>query len=61
MRKLPSAARQVEIRKCFAEHPGISISELARELDVSEMTIRRDLAALEDKAQKRSRPAHLTP
>ena len=50
VRNLPSAARQTRIRERFAEQPGVSISELARELDVSEMTIRRDLAALEDKS-----------
>lgn len=50
MKNLPSAARQAKIRERFAEQPGVSISELAREFDVSEMTIRRDLAALEGKA-----------
>lgn len=50
VRNLPSAARQARIRERFAEQPGVSISELAREFDVSEMTIRRDLAALEGKA-----------
>lgn len=50
VRNLPSAARQARIRERFAEQSGVSISELAREFDVSEMTIRRDLAALEDKA-----------
>ena len=50
VRNLPSAGRQSKIRERFAEHPGVSISELAREFDVSEMTIRRDFAALEGKA-----------
>lgn len=50
MKQLPSAARQTRIRERFAERPGVSISALAREFGVSEMTIRRDLAALEDKA-----------
>jgi DeoR/GlpR family transcriptional regulator of sugar metabolism len=50
VKNLPSAARQTRIRARFAEQPGVSISELARELGVSEMTIRRDLAALEDKS-----------
>ena len=45
--KIPSAARQAVIRDRFAQQPGISISELAREFGVSEMTIRRDLDALE--------------
>jgi DeoR family transcriptional regulator, fructose operon transcriptional repressor len=50
VKNLPSAARQAKIRERFAERPGVSISKLAREFDVSEMTIRRDLAALEGKA-----------
>jgi len=45
--KLPSAARQASIRDRFAAQPGISISTLAQEFGVSEMTIRRDLSALE--------------
>lgn len=51
MKNLPSAARQAKIRDWFAAQPGVSISELAREFDVSEMTIRRDLAALEQNSQ----------
>jgi DeoR/GlpR family transcriptional regulator of sugar metabolism len=51
MKNLPSAARQARIRKCFAEQPGVSISHLARTFGVSGMTIRRDLAVLEGKAQ----------
>lgn len=47
MKNLPSAVRQSQIRERFAAGPGVSVSELAREFDVSEMTIRRDLAALE--------------
>ena len=50
MKNLPSAARQAKIRERFAERPGVSISELARTFGVSEMTIRRDLAALEGKS-----------
>ena len=50
MRNLPSAARQLKIRERFAGQPGVSISKLARDFDVSEMTIRRDLVALEGKA-----------
>ncbi|QYM78527.1 DeoR/GlpR family DNA-binding transcription regulator [Horticoccus luteus] len=50
MKNLPSAARQAQIRARFAVQPGISISELAQTFDVSEMTIRRDLAALEEKS-----------
>ena len=51
VKNLPSAARQTRIRERFAERPGVSISQLAREFGVSEMTIRRDLAALEGKSQ----------
>lgn len=47
VKNLPSAARQNQIRERFAAGPGVSVSALAREFDVSEMTIRRDLAALE--------------
>jgi len=47
VKNLPSAARQAKIRDRFSEKPGVSIGELAREFGVSEMTIRRDLAALE--------------
>ena len=47
MKNLPSAARQAKIRDRFAERPGVSVSELAREFGVSEMTIRRDLTSLE--------------
>jgi DeoR/GlpR family transcriptional regulator of sugar metabolism len=51
MKKLPSAARQAIIRDRFAQQPSVSIAELAQEFTVSEMTIRRDLDALQDKAQ----------
>lgn len=51
MKQLPSAARQARIRERFAERPGVSVSALAREFGVSEMTIRRDLAALEGKSE----------
>lgn len=50
-KKLPSAARQALIRNRFSQQLGVSISELAAEFAVSEMTIRRDLDALERKAQ----------
>ena len=50
MKNLPSAARQAKIRDRFSERPGVSVSELAREFDVSEMTIRRDLTSLEGQA-----------
>jgi DeoR family transcriptional regulator, fructose operon transcriptional repressor len=50
VKHLPSAARQLKIRDRFAEQPGVSIRKLAREFGVSEMTIRRDLAALEGKS-----------
>lgn len=47
MKKVPSAVRHAQIRERFAAHPGVSVAELARDFGVSEMTIRRDLAALE--------------
>jgi DeoR/GlpR family transcriptional regulator of sugar metabolism len=47
VKNLPPVARRNKIRERFAEQPGATISELAREFDVSEMTIRRDLDALE--------------
>lgn len=47
MSNLPSAARQTKIRERFAAQPGVGVSDLATEFGVSEMTIRRDLAALE--------------
>lgn len=50
MKNLPSAARQAKIRDRFSEKPGVSIGELAQAFGVSEMTIRRDLAALEAKS-----------
>lgn len=50
MKHLPSAARHTRIRERLAQQPGVAISALAREFGVSEMTIRRDLAALEEKS-----------
>jgi DeoR/GlpR family transcriptional regulator of sugar metabolism len=50
MKKLPSAARHARIREIFATQPGVTIARLAREFGVSEMTVRRDLATLEDSA-----------
>src|SRR4051812_23484502 len=50
VKDLPSAARQSEIRDRFAARPGVSVSMLAKEFGVSEMTIRRDLTALEEQA-----------
>ena len=57
LKNLPSAARQTQIRERFAARPGVSVSGLALEFDVSAMTIRRDLAVLEDQAhiQRRGR------
>lgn len=46
MTKLPSAARQTHIRERLAAEPGVSVSQLASEFGVSEMTVRRDLDAL---------------
>lgn len=51
VKKLPSAARQALIRDRFTQQAGVSISELAQEFGLSEMTIRRDLDALEAKSQ----------
>lgn len=53
MKNLNSAARQASIRDRFAKQPGVTISELAAEYAVSEMTIRRDLTALEASSQVR--------
>ncbi len=50
MRKLSSIARQTAIRERLAAQPDVSISELAVEFSVSEMTIRRDFAALESQS-----------
>ena len=50
MQNLPSAVRQTQIRQRLSERPGVAVGALARELGVSEMTIRRDLAALEAKS-----------
>ncbi len=51
VKKLPSAARQAVIRDRFAQEAGVSISDLAAEFAVSEMTIRRDLDALASRSQ----------
>lgn len=50
VRKVHSAARQTRIRERLAGQPGVSIAELAEEFGVSEMTVRRDLASLEQQA-----------
>ncbi len=50
VKNLPLAARQAKIRDRFVDHPGVSIAALARQFGVSEMTIRRDLSALQDKS-----------
>jgi DeoR/GlpR family transcriptional regulator of sugar metabolism len=50
VKKVPSAARQLRIRERLAREPGVSISELAQEFNVSEMTVRRDLTSLENQA-----------
>lgn len=49
MSKLPSAARRLRIRDLVAGQPGVSVGHLATEFGVSEMTIRRDLSALQEK------------
>ena len=43
---MPAAARQARIRELLNERQTVSIPELARTFGVSEMTVRRDLAAL---------------
>jgi DeoR family transcriptional regulator of aga operon len=48
VKNLPFAARQARIQDHLAAQPGLSVSELAPRFGVSEMTIRRDFAALED-------------
>ncbi|MES2693689.1 MAG: DeoR/GlpR family DNA-binding transcription regulator, partial [Verrucomicrobiota bacterium] len=50
MKKLPPAARLTGIRDRFASQTGVSVSELAVEFGVSEMTIRRDLSQLESQS-----------
>lgn len=50
MQNLPSAARRTEIRERFLQKPGVSVTDLAGEFHVSEMTIRRDLSTLEGQA-----------
>jgi len=50
VKKLHSAARQLRIRERLSAQPGVSITELAAEFGVSEMTVRRDLTALEGQA-----------
>ena len=49
--KLPSAARQAVIRDRLAGQPGVSNAHLARGFGGSEMTIRRDLDALQERSQ----------
>lgn len=50
VKKFTSAARQTHIRERLSSQSGVSIAELAREFGVSEMTVRRDLAVLEEQA-----------
>jgi DeoR/GlpR family transcriptional regulator of sugar metabolism len=52
-RKLHAAARRQAIRERLAEKSSLTISEMAGELGVSEMTIRRDLKALEETSDVR--------
>lgn len=49
--RLPAAVRRGEIRALLAENQAVSISDLAARFGVSEMTIRRDLDALEQSGQ----------
>lgn len=41
--KLPAAARRLAIRERIADSSSVSVAEMAKQLGVSEMTIRRDL------------------
>jgi DeoR/GlpR family transcriptional regulator of sugar metabolism len=47
--KLPAALRQVEIARAFEAEGYVGVTRLADELCVSTMTIRRDIAVLEEK------------
>lgn len=49
-KKWPAAARQRHIADALARDAAVSIASLAEELGVSEMTVRRDLEALEKTA-----------
>lgn len=51
MTRLPSAARRTQIRERLAADSGVSISKLAADFGVSEMTVRRDLDALAETTQ----------
>jgi DeoR family fructose operon transcriptional repressor len=51
MRTHTAKGRLERIRALVAEHAEVSIADLAREFDVSEMTVRRDLALLADRQE----------
>ena len=50
---LPAAARLRKIRQALQRTPGVSVGAMARQLRVSEMTIRRDLEKLQQVADVR--------
>ncbi len=50
---LPAAVRLQRIREALKKSPGVSVRAMARKLQVSEMTIRRDLEKLEQAADVR--------
>lgn len=50
---LPAAVRLQKIRQALQRSPGVSVSAMARQLRVSEMTIRRDLEKLQEAADVR--------
>ncbi|MBM3855071.1 MAG: DeoR/GlpR transcriptional regulator, partial [Verrucomicrobia bacterium] len=51
MKKATSASRQARIRELLSRQPEVSVADLAQQFGASEMTIRRDLNALEARAQ----------
>jgi DeoR/GlpR family transcriptional regulator of sugar metabolism len=50
---VPAAARLQKIRQALVRSPGVTVRAMARQLRVSEMTIRRDLGKLQDAADVR--------
>ena len=50
---LPAAVRLRKIRQALKRSPGVSVSAMARQLQVSEMTIRRDLEKMQQAADVR--------
>lgn len=50
---LPAAVRLKKIRQALKQSPGVSVSAMAQRLQVSEMTIRRDLEKMQQAADVR--------